>query len=91
MADNVIWPAYFDAEKTRSEGRRVPRELAVTDPSVDEIAAAVQQVGYDVRIERSVTYPREHEPRGRVIARDVEDTKNDLIQAVAAYVTALRD
>ena len=92
MVENVLWPAYFDADRTRDEGRRVPRDLAVEDPSVDEIAEAVGQVGYDAVIERDVTYPREYEPRGRVLVKDADDaSKGNLLQAVAAYVTAIRD
>jgi signal recognition particle subunit SRP19 len=92
MVENVIWPAYLDAAKTRTEGRRVAREQAVEDPTVDEIAEAVQQVGYDAVIERDMTYPREYEPRGRVLVQGADDaSKSDLVQAVAAYVGILRD
>jgi signal recognition particle subunit SRP19 len=92
MVENVIWPAYLDAELSRSEGRRVPADLAVPEPTVDEIASAVQQVGYDAVIERDKTYPREYEPRGRVLVKDADDaTKSDLLGAVAAYVSALRE
>jgi signal recognition particle subunit SRP19 len=91
MVENVIWPAALDADLTRSEGRRVARDLAVSDPSVDEIAQAVQQVGYDAVVERDVTYPREYEPRGRVLVKNADDaTKSDLLGAVAAYLGALR-
>lgn len=93
MVDKLIWPAYLDAEKSRREGRRVPVEQSISEPSVDEIAQAVQQVGYDAVIERDVAYPREHwVDSGRVRVKNAEDaTKNDLVLAVAAYVTALRD
>jgi signal recognition particle subunit SRP19 len=92
MVENVIWPAYLDANCSRSEGRRVPEDLAVSDPTVDEIAKAVQQVGYDAVIERDKTYPKEYEPRGRVVVKGAEDaTKSDLLGAVAAYVSALRE
>jgi len=91
MVERVIWPAFLDADLTRSEGRRVAREQAVPDPSVDEIAEAVQQVGYDAVIEREKTYSREYEPRGRVLVKDADDaSKTDLLQAVAAYLQALR-
>jgi signal recognition particle subunit SRP19 len=93
MVEKVIWPAYLDAGRTRREGRRVPEDAAVTEPMVDEIADAVRQVGYDAVIERDVAYPREpwHES-GRVRVKDTDDaSKNDLVQAVAAYVAALRD
>lgn len=92
MIENVIYPAYLDAALTRSEGRRVPMQSAVEEPTVDEIAKAVQQVGYDAVVERDRTYSREFEPRGRVLVQGAEDSsKNDLVQAVAAYVGILRD
>ncbi|MFC4549194.1 MULTISPECIES: signal recognition particle subunit SRP19 [Halorussus] len=93
MVEKVLWPAYFDAAKTRSDGRRVATEMAVEEPTVDEIAKAVQQVGYDAVIERDKAYSREGwEESGRVLVKNADDSsKNDLIQAVAAYVAALRE
>jgi signal recognition particle subunit SRP19 len=91
MVENVIWPAYLDADLTRSEGRRVPEDVAVPEPTVDEIAEAVGQVGYDAVIERDKTYSREYEPRGRVLVKDADDaSKSDLLGAVAAYLGAIR-
>jgi signal recognition particle subunit SRP19 len=93
MVENVIYPAYLDRELTRSEGRRVPKDLAVAEPELDEIAKSVQQVGYDAVIERDKTYSREPwRTRGRVLVKNPDDAdKNDVVQAVAAYVTALRE
>ena len=93
MVENVIWPAYFDATLSRREGRRVPESLSVEDPTVDEVATAVQQVGYDAVVERDVAYPRQHwEDSGRGLVKGADDAgKSDLLQAVAAYVTALRE
>jgi signal recognition particle subunit SRP19 len=91
MVENVIWPAYLDADLSRSEGRRVPQDLAVPEPAVGEVAEAVGQVGYDAVIERDKTYPREYEPRGRVLVKDADDaSKSDLLGAVAAYLGAIR-
>jgi len=93
MVENVIWPAYLDSDRTRSDGRRVPQELAVSEPTVDEIAKAVQQIGYDAVVERDKSYSREPwAERGRVVVRGADDSsKNDLVQAVAAYVVAMRE
>jgi len=91
MVENVIWPAFVDADLTRSEGRRVSLDLAVGEPTVDEIAKAVQQIGYDAVIEREKTYPREYEPRGRVLVKGADDaSKSDLLGAVGAYLGAIR-
>ena len=92
MIENVVYPAYLDKALSRSEGRRVPESAAVEDPTVDEIAKAVQQVGYDAVVERDKSYSREYEQRGRVLVRGADDaSKNDLVQAIAAYVGILRD
>ncbi|MFB6086278.1 MAG: signal recognition particle subunit SRP19 [Halodesulfurarchaeum sp.] len=93
MVENILWPAYFDADRSRNEGRRVPESLAVTDPTVDEIAEAVGQVGYDAVIEPDLAYPRApREQTGRVAVKNADDSgKSDLLQGVAAYVQALRD
>ncbi|MFB6111940.1 MAG: signal recognition particle subunit SRP19 [Halobacteriaceae archaeon] len=93
MVQKVLYPAYFDAECTRGEGRRVPQGMAVPEPTVDELATAVGQVGYDAIVERDVAYSREHwMRRGRVLVNGADDaTKTDLLQAVAAYITALRE
>ena len=91
MVENVIWPAFLDATLSRSEGRRVSLDAAVEEPTADEIAQAVQQVGYDAVIEREKTYPREYEPRGQVLVKGADNaSKTDLLEAVAAYVGAIR-
>ena len=91
MVENDIWPAFLDATLSRSEGRRVSLDAAVEDPTAYEIAQAVQQVGYDAVIEREKTYPREYEPRGRVLVKGADNaSKTDLLEAVAAYVGAIR-
>jgi signal recognition particle subunit SRP19 len=93
MVEKVIWPAYLDADRSRREGRRVPEDLAVTEPDVKEVAEAVGQVGYDAVIERDVAYPREPwQKAGRVTVKGADDdAKNDLVQAVAVYVGVLRE
>lgn len=93
MVEKAVYPAYFDRELSRSEGRRVPEDMAVEDPTVEEIAKAVQQVGYDAKIEHDVSFSREPwRERGRVLVKNAgDDAKNDVVQAVAAYVTAMRD
>ena len=91
MVENVIWPAFLDADLSRSEGRRVAEDLAVPEPTVEEVAQAVQQVGYDAVVERDKQYPREYEARGRVLVKDADDaTRSDLLQAVGAYLGVIR-
>jgi len=36
----VIWPIYFDAARSRDEGRMVSREYAINEPNLDMIITA---------------------------------------------------
>ena len=89
MTELVIWPAYIDSTKSRSEGRRVPRDVAVEEPDAREVAKAVKQVGYEPTYEPDKRYPRSWWEAGRVTV-DADDEKDDVLRAVAAYVGAMR-
>jgi signal recognition particle subunit SEC65 len=65
-----LYPAYLNANKTRQEGRRIPKAAAVADPNVREIAEVLKCFEHKLLVEDKV-YPRERsfeEPtfRGRV-------------------------
>lgn len=62
----VIWPAYFDSKRTRGEGRRVPMQLSVPDPSLEEIRKAAERLGLKASIEEA-THPRASWQRTGVI------------------------
>lgn len=92
MTDAIIWPAYLDSEKSRSEGRRVPIDDAVPHPTGREIAGAVRQIGYDAELEPDERYPRSWwEATGRVRVDGLEESKRDLLRGVAVYLDAMRE
>lgn len=64
----TIYPLYFDARRTRSEGRRVGKEQAVENPLAREIVDAVQALGLKVVFEPGKTHPRDWANPGRVRA-----------------------
>ena len=86
----VLWPAYFDLTKTRSQGRRVPRNLAKANPSVDDIAEALQSLNVPHRIVRDAAYPRvPYERKGMILVKKVMP-KNKFIMEVAAKIESSR-
>tara|TARA_B110000263_G_C15268976_1_gene492495 strand:- start:403 stop:702 length:300 start_codon:yes stop_codon:yes gene_type:complete len=93
MVDRLIYPAYLDSMKTRREGRRVAKKIAVESPTMAEIELAVKKIGYIPEIENEKSYPRQAwERTGRVRVKNSNDSaKNDIVQAVAAYVRAIRN
>jgi|TARA_B110000263_G_C15165258_1_gene444277 signal recognition particle subunit SRP19 len=41
----VLWPGYFNIKLSRTQGRRVSKESAVSDPTLDTLALAARNVG----------------------------------------------
>ena len=75
----VIYPAYLDINKSRKEGRRVPKYLAVQDPTVDEIATVAKTLGLNPEVQRDVKYPKNHSRKGRVIVDEYISKQKTLV------------
>ena len=52
----VIYPEYFDLNLKRSEGRKVPINIAVKKPNIEEILEIVKALGSDV-LKSSKSHP----------------------------------
>lgn len=63
----MIYPEYFDALLTRAAGRRVPKDLTVNDPKLDEISNICRKLGLSPVIEVEKSHPAHwHGSRGRL-------------------------
>ncbi|KAK9512665.1 hypothetical protein O3M35_001039 [Rhynocoris fuscipes] len=64
-----IYPAYVNSKKTIAEGRRVPKDKAVENPTYQEIRDVLSAAGMKVGVENKL-YPRERSKemlyRGRI-------------------------
>ncbi|MDD1768898.1 MAG: signal recognition particle subunit SRP19/SEC65 family protein [Methanomassiliicoccales archaeon] len=66
----VLWPEYFDASRSRDQGRKVKRSLAVKEPSVELITKAVEKLGLEYKVETEKSYPSNwHGHKGRVLVQ----------------------
>lgn len=52
-----IYPAYFEAHRSRQSGRRVPKKLALPSVDATTIASAAQRLGLQFTIEKEARYP----------------------------------
>ena len=53
----VFWPEYFDSNRSKAEGRRVPKSLAIQDPTMEMVIKAVQRAGFQYKLEEGKSYP----------------------------------
>ncbi|KAI4176627.1 MAG: hypothetical protein LQ343_000918 [Gyalolechia ehrenbergii] len=61
-----IYPLYFDASRTRAQGRRVGKESAVENPLARTIVDAVAELGLQTVFEPGKVHPRDWGNPGRV-------------------------
>ena len=53
----IIWPQYFDQNRTRSQGRKIPKNQAQPTPRLEEIQKAAQKLGLTTEIVPELAYP----------------------------------
>ncbi len=81
----VIWPIYFDSGVGRKKGRKVPKGLAVKNPSIDEIYKAAKKLGLNP-IKEEKAYPsRWWRKEGRVLI-DKKDRKIEIIRKIGEII-----
>jgi signal recognition particle subunit SRP19 len=86
----VIWPAYIDAGKSRSDGRQISKRDAVEKPTVDEIMVAAMEMGLGPEAERDKHYPKEWwEKPGRVTVPK-KGPKTALVKEIASRIKRRR-
>ncbi|MCJ8735041.1 hypothetical protein PDJAM_G00242330 [Pangasius djambal] len=98
-----IYPAYINSKKTLAEGRRIPVEKAVENPSCAEIKDVLTAAGMNVRVENKL-FPREWNRdvqfRGRVrvqikkedgsLCQEKFTSKKDVMFYVAEMIPKLK-
>ena len=86
----IIWPAYFDQTKTRKQGRRVPKSLAVQSPKIAEIKIAAEKLGlkHEVIVEKG--YPKTPWLKTGMIMVEKKGSKEQIIKKIAKQLLKIR-
>jgi signal recognition particle subunit SRP19 len=86
----IIWPAYFDQSKSRSEGRRVPKNSAVPSPKIDEVTEAVRRLGLEHEVRPEVGYPKTPWLKTGMIMVEKKGAKEQIIKKIAKQLLKIR-
>ncbi len=87
----TIWPQYLDKNLSLSEGRKVSKELAVSEPTISEIERALKRLGLQYTTDKERAYPGKwYEKSGRVLV-EWEGTKLDLLKEVSLKIKEIRN
>jgi signal recognition particle subunit SRP19 len=86
----IVWPAYFDSAKTRKEGRRVPKNLAVQSPKILEITEAVVKLGLEHEVAAQAGFPKTPWVKTGMIMVEKKGTKEQVIKKIAKQLLKIR-
>ncbi|OBA19744.1 SRP19-domain-containing protein [Metschnikowia bicuspidata var. bicuspidata NRRL YB-4993] len=93
----VIYPCYFDVNRSHGEGRRVSVELAVSNPLAKTISDACRLLGVPVLLELDKSHPQDFGNPGRVKVQlkkegkainSMYPTKRSLMLAISKFLQA---
>ena len=87
----IFWPQYFDAKRSRSNGRRLSKKFAIEKVNLGDIAKAAKNLGYNAEIERNYKYPKTWwEEPGRVLIDTKGKKKNKVMLEIAKEIRKLQ-
>jgi signal recognition particle subunit SRP19 len=87
----MIWPAYFDQARTRNEGRRVPKSLAVNSPRILEIQEAAQKTGLEFELVADKGYSKMPWIKMGMLLVEKEGSKEQVINRIAKQLLKARN
>ncbi len=86
----IFWPQYFDAKRSRSNGRRLSKKFASEKVSLEDIVKSAKSLGYNAQIERGYKYSRTWwDDAGRVLIDTKGKKKSKVMLEVAKEIRKL--
>lgn len=87
----IIWPAYFDSNKTRKKGRRVTKNLAVQSPKILEIQEAAVKLGLKHEVVLDKGYPKTPWAKPGMLLVEKKGSKEQVIKTIAKQLQKARN
>lgn len=86
-----MWPAYFDANKTRAEGRRVAENVGVPSPRMLEIQEAATKLGLENELVPEKAYPKAPWSKHGMLMVEKQGSKEKVIKRIAKQLQKARN
>ncbi len=79
----ILWPVYFDATSTWTEGRRVPTALAMRAPRTEDIVKAAVAAGLKAELQPGAAHPSRPWVKSGYVLVEAQGPKAKVIKQVA--------
>ncbi|KZX16073.1 signal recognition particle protein Srp19 [Methanobrevibacter cuticularis] len=89
--ETIIWPVYINSKLSRKEGRKIKKEIAVSDPKLTEMSRAARKLNMNPKTEDDKSYPSSWwENSGRIIVSTENISKNNILIKISETIKTLR-
>jgi len=85
-----LWSVYFDANKTRADGRRVPKKLAISAPKLEELQIAAKRLNLQPEVVSDAAYPNSPWQRTGLVVVPKKESKGKTLKKIAEELSRLR-
>jgi len=87
----IIWPANLDSKKTRREGRKIPKSIALEAPKLHEIEEAAKELNLNpISVKEAARPSNWWEKTGYVIVNRDEKSKISILKEIALRISKKR-
>jgi signal recognition particle subunit SEC65 len=86
----IIWPSYFDMVRTRADGRRVSKSLAVAVPRISEVKEAAEKLGLACELVPDAGYSKTPWVKTGMLLVEKKGSKNQTIDLIAGQLLKMR-
>jgi len=86
----IVWPTYFDSSKTRGEGRKIPKRLALESPRLEEVIEAANALKLNPKPNWEAKYPRSWWQKSGYVILDKPLPKSKILNLLAEKMVEIR-
>ena len=85
-----LWSIYFDANKSRADGRKVPKKLAVSAPKLEELQRAARKLGLQPEVVADAAHPSCPWLKTGLLVVPKTESKDKTLKKLAGELCSLR-
>ena len=86
----VVWPANLDSSKSRKQGRKLAKGLAVQAPRLDEVHEAARRLAMDAEPTPGKSRPATWWERGGLLIFPKKGSRSTLLRSLAVEIKKIR-
>ncbi len=86
----IVWLDYFNKSLTRNDGRRVPSNKSIFDPTLEELTNASVSAGFSIVDSKNCKFPRRPCTKSGYLSIKKSQNKINIVDKIATALISIR-